>query len=125
MAHRVRQPQCIAMDATTPETFGITIHPDRVSAFRHNASQRMEATRYFIDDDIWTLGFHEEVVHLLGNIGWESFFVSSWETYRGPTLEYLTTLKLDYHGQEGPQSISFNAGGGQYDLSTLTINREM
>lgn len=45
--------------------------------------------------------------------------------YRGPTLQFLTTLKLDYHEFEGPQSITFSADGEEYNLSTLDINQGM
>lgn len=53
----------------------------------------------------------------------QNLSLSSWETYLGPTLEFFTTLNLDYHETEGPQSIYFSTGGEQYDLSTLDINR--
>lgn len=41
MAPHVRQPRDIAMDSITLEAFGITIHPDRLSAFHHNATWNM------------------------------------------------------------------------------------
>lgn len=122
MALCVRQPRRIAMDTTALEAFSITIHPARVSAFHHNATWKMEVTQYFITDDIQTLGLIDEVMLLFSNIGWTSFFMNAWDTHRGPTLEFFTTLKLDYHDSEGPQSICFSAGGEQYNLSTLDIN---
>lgn len=125
MAPCAHQPRSVVMDATAPEAFGITVHLDRVPAFWHNATRNMEATRYFIVEDIRALGIVDEVLRLFGNIGWTSFFMSSRDTHWGPTLEFLTTLKLDYHESKGTQSITFSAGGKEYDLSTLDINRAM
>lgn len=47
------------------------------------------------------------------------------ENLPGPHVGMLTTLKVDYHEQEGPQAISFSAGAEQYNLSTLDINQEI
>lgn len=86
MAPHVRQPRHPTLDTTAPEAFRITIHPDRVAAFYHNASRKMEATRYFVDDDIRALRIYDETVRLFANIGWASLFMCAWKTYQGPTL---------------------------------------
>lgn len=111
MAPRVCQPRRIAMDATASEAFGITIHRDRVSAFRHNATRNIEAIWYFMADDIRMLGLADKVLRLFDNIGWTLFFMGLWDLHQGPTLEFLTTLKLGYHESEGPKLITFSAGG--------------
>lgn len=81
MAPRVRPNRCLATVITAPEAFGVTINPDKAAVFRHNTTKKMESTRFFVEDDIKALGIYDETVRLFGNIGWASFFMSSWDTY--------------------------------------------
>lgn len=76
----------------------------------------------FYDEAMRTFGLYEEALHLFQRIGWGKFFESSWDTFKGPTLEMLSTFKLHTERRSQPHHIIFWAGNEDYSLDMIEIN---
>lgn len=113
-----RQP----VDETQPEFCGVQLYPDRVPLFVANARRKMESTLFFDEEVMRILGLYEDALRLFKNIGWGKFFESTWETFKGPTLEKVSTFKLHTKMRPQPHHITFRVGNNNYSLSMPEIN---
>lgn len=77
---------------------------------------------FFDEEAMRTLGLYEEALRLFWNIGWGEFFESSWDTFKGPTLEMLSTFKLHTKMRSQPHHITFRAGNNDCSLEMPKIN---
>lgn len=110
------------VDETHPDFFGVQMYPDRVAVFVENGKRKMESSLFFEEDVMRTLGLYEDALRLYKNIGWGEFFESTWVTYRGPTLEMLSTFKVHTEMCIVHHHIIFWAGNTDYNLCMHVIN---
>lgn len=82
----------------------------------------MESTSFFDEDTTRTFGLYDETLHLFQRIGCGDFFESSWDTFKGPTVEMLSIYKLHTEWLTIPNHITFRAGNTDYSLNMIRIN---
>lgn len=113
-----------ALNDLSPEFYGVTLKTDELinNAFRGNTRRPMDSTRYFENDMLKNLRLFEETESLFNNIGWGAILENAWQTYRGVTLEMLTTLKVGYIGRYVSNTINFQANNDEHRLNMTTIN---